>query len=430
MGIKPAKKKTRSVKTAATKRARATSRAPGKTTSKKKAGPKARSTPALAPEELRSISSEIADRFPQAIDDDRLQLVLLDVDPHMIHAYWNIPLQQYEQAAGASGAAAKMLRVYLLPSEQATVHEALYWFDIETQGLRNQHYIDLTRDNAAYAAQYGIIGSDGGFIPLATSNSVRTPPAGRSVEQPAVFPERQAGRSSPALTEPEPAFGSITAGEEEVRRPGAAGIPQNPTVPPRPDVLLDEEYIDGLVQNRMQMDTARLLNPEMPPAALPAVRQPGSVSSLALLRQAAGAAGLSAELVIEGRVRPGVQLVLHGSEVPVGMDGSFKIRQQLPVDDRLLHLLSSMVYPSAPSLADKPVLVMQTPGSEHDRLQLEVYASLHVYGSAVSRDLLTLFGSAMSIRPDGGFQVTRVLPRGACILPELIVAAQSSEGYR
>lgn len=420
--MKPVKKKTRSARTAATQRT------PAKTAPKKRAAPKARSTATLSPEELRSISSEIADQFPQSIDDDRLQLVLLDVDPHMLHAYWNIPLQQYAQAAGTSGAAAKMLRVYLLPSEQAAVHEAMYWFDIETQGLRNQQYIDLTKDNAAYAAQYGIVGSDGRFIPLVTSNSVRTPPAGRSVERPAAFPELHAGRPHSALTETEPVYESIAAGAGEPEQHGGARVPHKPSVPPRPDILLDEEYIDGLVQNRMQMDTARLLNPEKHPPAPPAVRQPGGISSLSLLRQAAGSASLSAELVIEGRVRPGMQLVLHGSEVTVGMDGSFKIRQQLAVDDRLIHLLDSIAGPAAPSVADKPVLVMQTPGSEHDRLQLEVYASLHVYGSAVSSDLLRLFGSELSLRPDGSFHITRVLPRGACILPELMVAAQSSEG--
>ncbi len=430
MRIKKAQKKTGSTKTAAPKRARAVSRTPAQSARKKQTAGGSRRVPALSPGELRSIGREIAGRFPQTIDDDRLQLVLLDVDPHMMHAYWNIPLPRYAAAAGASGDAAKRLRIYLLPADDASVHAAVSWFDIETQGLRNQQYIDLTRDNAPYAAQFGIIGNDGRFVSLVTSNSVRTPPAGRSLEQPPAVPEQHARRPVPAMPAIEPSYGAEPAEDEKLDRHTGGRTPHTEFQPPRPEVLLDEQYIDGLVQHRMQLDTARLLDPATPHPAPRAVPPPGSVSSLSLLRQAAGATGLCAELVIEGRIRPGIQLVLHGSEVPVGMDGSFKIRQQLPVDERLVHLLRGIAGAAPPAAAEHPVLLLQTPGFEHDRLQLEVYASLHVYGNAVDRDMLTLFGSETAVRPDGSFHITRALPRGACILPELIVAAQSPEGIR
>jgi len=366
----------------------------------------------LTAAQLRRISTELATQFPAAVDDDTLRLVLLDVDPHMLHAYWNIPLRSLPLKAPEGE---KRLRVYVLPTENASVHQARSWFDVPVQGLRSQQYIDVSYDNAVYAVQYGIAAPSGRFVPLATSRAVRTPPAGRAPLPRPAIPERHRLQHDTAST-----VSSPTEANRDGERRGVSQVP-------RPAVLLDEEYIDALVRQRLQLDYDPLRSPERMPIHFsnhePSESHPSSVPSLSFIKTTAPAA-LSAALVIEGRVRQGTRVLLHGAEIPVAMDGSFRIRQPLAVDETLYRLLSSAPRESGEKTEDTPVLMTVVSALDKEQVQCEMFAALEVYGSAEHGDFFARFMQDVVTLPDGRLYLKRLLPRGACILPELLLAVQ------
>ncbi len=102
----------------------------------------------FAPEELRAISQDLAEKFPIPIE--TTELVLMDVDPHHVHAYWNIT--PADLAAARTNAdhltdeTALVLRLNDLspgPPNGAPPHEPV---DIAVHGLENHWHVDLWQD--------------------------------------------------------------------------------------------------------------------------------------------------------------------------------------------------------------------------------------------------------------------------------------------
>lgn len=411
--------------------------------------------PRLSPAELRTISREISAEFPQAVDDASSRLVLLDVDPKRLHAYWNIPLRHYTKALNKSGIAKKTLRFYLLPADTAPLSRALYSFDVEVQGLRNQQYIDLQQDNALYAAECGITAPDGRFVSLVRSNVVRTPPAGQSPDRSFKTIDTFAVKNPPLsvrITSPQETTSAqgimrkqltVSAAsrsgnrlQQQASRSAGIAPELHSLALPKQDVLLDEAFIDALIKQRLQTDTARLFSSEAQQphekqfeAAASGTLPSESISSSSLYSFEGEHPSFTAELVIEGRIRPGVQLALHGSKVPVSMDGRFQVRQLLPKDAGLLKNLAAMAQEEEQlSPPATPELILLTAEGSKEELQFEIYASLHVYGKIINNEALPFFTKEMPVRPDGSFYLTRILPRGALLLPELMVSLCPGEG--
>ncbi|MEI6125263.1 MAG: DUF4912 domain-containing protein [Pseudomonadota bacterium] len=447
-----AKQKTSLPRAKAAQGAAAEKKKPASVRKKKQTASKIR----LSPKDLRTISREISEAFPKAVDDTSSRLVLLDVDPQKLHAYWNIPLRQYTKALKKSGIAKMALRVYLLPAENVPLSKALHCCDVAIQGLRNQQYIDLQQDNALYAAECGLLEPDGTFVSLLRSNIVRTPPAGQSpdrsfatidtsavdklapAENYAAFPESRAAAKG-AVPQPlaEPVSSLIRQALQEPASPSAGSMPVlHPFEIPKQDIFLDEMFIDGLIKQRLHIDTASLLNPEsqQQPAGLFKDNAHMTVhaecfSSSSFYSPAGEQPSFTAELVIEGRVRPGVQLVRQGSKIPVSIDGRFQVRQHLPKDAGLLKRLAEMSPEEkrqAPS--GSRISAMLTPGGSKKELQLEMYAFLHVYGNSINRTSIPFFSKEISVRPDGSFSFTHVLPEDALLLPELMLSIRPEEG--
>lgn len=410
--------------------------------------------PALSAKDLRTISKEIETEFPKAVDDDLSRLVLLDIDPKRIHAYWNITLPQYTRALKKAGAATKILRFYLLPSEETPLHNALHAFDIEVQGLRNQQYIDLQQDRSICAAECGLRAPDGSFFPLVKSNIVKTPPAGRSSDYSWTTIDTRSSTTasqvpdthlredfSKGLPPPKQLHDTTPAGlpaghKHQGTKPPEQKPKMHPRRIPKQDLLLDEAFIDGLIRQRMQIDTSQLLSPGTPgigmehtsAGTLPETISSFSPSSSTCAPGTDEQYTFTAELVIEGRVRPGVHLALHGNVVPIAMDGRFQIRQPLQHDAQLLKLLAELPCTDQPSREQGPVLTMSTAGKNSEELLFEIHASLHMYGNIRSTEIPSFFSTEIPVRPDGSFHVTRILPRGACILPELMASIRPSRG--
>jgi hypothetical protein len=137
-------------------------------------------------EELRAISDEIAHTFPMPIEET--ELVLMEVDPHRVHAYWNVDgvdLAAARDRLGAVGPPAPLvLRFYDVTPSSARDVDPEGPFDVEVQGLQSHTYVDLWRDGRAYEAELGLRTAEGGLERLAGSNTVQTPRAGESPSYP------------------------------------------------------------------------------------------------------------------------------------------------------------------------------------------------------------------------------------------------------
>ncbi|MCX8042722.1 MAG: DUF4912 domain-containing protein [Desulfobacterota bacterium] len=370
--------------------------------------------------QLRRISRQLAANFPAAVDDETVRLVLLDVEPFKLHVYWNIPLRYL--AALPTGE--KRLRVYQLPEERALLEDALIWFDVPVQGLRSQRYIGVTHSGAAYAVEFGIVSADGRFYPVAASNTVRTPPSPRAVQQHTTLPKKPpVYRRTKTISDVPGEFTALTIGKRPAERPSRKAL--------RPAVLIDEDAIDALVRQRLGMQHNPLMDHGIRP--VPAVQSTHHFSvndrpsSLSLYQGMAPQQGFSAELVVEGRIRPGLRLYVGGREVVPDVDGSFRLRRQLRKDVVLGILLNE--YGGNAAADDTPLQGMAgtQPGAT-EKIAFEMVASIHLYGTMADMEQAGIAVPDAVTLPDGRLYAKRIVPRTAWMMPELIITVPAPEG--
>jgi hypothetical protein len=244
----------------------------------------------LARKILLDASEEVRSSFPR--DAAGSELVLIDVDPHRLHAFWTIPVALLEDARARPGGAgaAMVLRVFPLAEDP---DRAGRFFDVEVGGLKGRTYVDVWQPERRYTASLGLRTAHGELIAFANSNEIALPPAGPVPE-------------SAAPAAPHPAA-AAAPGEETA----AGGDPF-----PR---FFDLE------------------------AVLP-------VSSYILAGDCV-AFEATAELHIHGHARPGSTVRLFGRDVPVRPDGSFSAVHVL---DHASPLLASILAAAAAEPKDGP----------------------------------------------------------------------------
>jgi hypothetical protein len=234
---------------------------------------------ALRPDALRAVAEEVRAAFPRAYA--ATELVLIDVDPRRVHAFWNVPLEHLHRAQAEladGGAAPLVLRVTAADDGV----DGPIASEVEVQGLQSQVYVEIWEEPRHYRARLGLRRPDGTLLTLATSNDVALPALG----------------------------------------PAETFVPAAPASP-------GAEPIDEAAA------TAAYL--AEPPAPLP-LESVLAVSSFALGR-AQGGIELHAELHVFGRTRPGSDLSLFGRRVLLRPDGSFSVTRPLPSGSSLLTAL-------------------------------------------------------------------------------------------
>ncbi len=123
---------------------------------------------------LRRTVDEVRAFFPRPLID--VELVLIDVDPNHIHAFWNIPPAVIETARARSVAGASMvLRLYPV-DHGATAAERV--IEVDVGGLQGRTYVDVRRAERRYRGMIGLRTGGDDLMVLATSNEVTLPPAG------------------------------------------------------------------------------------------------------------------------------------------------------------------------------------------------------------------------------------------------------------
>ena len=228
-----------------------------------------------SPETLRAVAEEVRTAFPRP--SRAKELVLIDVDPRRVHAFWDIPHDSM-QAARADladgGSGPLVLRIVAVDGTSETTVS----LDVEVQGLQSQTYVEIWDEPRRYQARLGLRRPDGTLLLLAESNPVDLPALG------------------PAATLP----GTEGAQTDEATATAAAAGDDHATVLPLEKVL--------------------------------------AVSSFALGRHH-GELEVSAELHVFGRVKVGSDVSLLGRRVILRPDGSFSVTRPLPAGSFLLKAL-------------------------------------------------------------------------------------------
>lgn len=229
----------------------------------------------LDPAFLRRTGEEVRTFFPRPLTD--VELVLIDVDPNHIHAFWNIPPAVIEAARARTGGGEGSMVLRLYPADHG-VAAAERGIEVDVGGLQGRTYVGVWQPERRYRGMLGLRTGGDDLMVLATSNEVALPPTG---PVPNLLAEQ-----APAVEPAPPA----TAGDGD---PFGA--------------LYDLE------------------------AVLP-------VSSYILAGERV-AFEATAELHIHGRADPGATVRLFGRTVPVRPDGSFSVVCVLPQQSRALSML-------------------------------------------------------------------------------------------
>ena len=381
---------------------------------------------ATAAETLRRVAEEVRTAFPRPLRAP--ELVLIDVDPRHIHAFWTLPAATVEAARRAlprGGVEAPMvLRIHEL-SASGTEGAA---FDVEVVGLQGRCYVDIWDEPRRYRGELGLRQADGTLVALAGSAAVELPSLGPAAEYRTALgnPTRQSERpdeqapspprepvshpfplppAEPSGFAPErlaaaPPPGGAAGAKPHEEMPTAEGGPAAPSaeagwgmpepvrhpfpLPPVPSEFVPEALVGGFLRPAE-------LGSEWPAPNLGA----GTAHEEAHPEPPPAGGGSAAEAL--------------DAEGPAGTSGGGDTPTPLPLENVLT--LSSWVL-------------------GRETVEFEVNAELHIFGRARSGARLQLFGRKVTLRPDGSFSITRPLPNGALVLSSLLVDSDDEGGER
>jgi hypothetical protein len=127
------------------------------------------------PAELRERLNRIDATPPRAFG-RHTDIILMEVAPRCVHAYWHLAdteLLAARRALGEEGRHAPiLLRVHDVTGDALSAGGS---FDVEVGSEEDHRYIDLWSPDRKYRVEVGLRGQDGRFIFLAGSNTVHVP---------------------------------------------------------------------------------------------------------------------------------------------------------------------------------------------------------------------------------------------------------------
>lgn len=129
----------------------------------------------LEREFLRRVGEETRRSFPRPFAE--AELVLIDVDPTHVHAFWNIPLAAHEAVRSRPelARAPMILRLFAVDDDRD-------FTDTEVGGLQGRTYVGVWSDRRRYRATIGLRAADGSLVELASSNVAELPAPGPAPE--------------------------------------------------------------------------------------------------------------------------------------------------------------------------------------------------------------------------------------------------------
>jgi hypothetical protein len=120
----------------------------------------------------------------------KTRLVLLAVDPYLIHAYWEVTPERLIESKEQAGEAQSVLRLY--KDGSGAEEDPAEWFDVDVDLKTRSWYVHLWSAEESYRGDLGLKKRDGALIRLARSEPVRMPRA-----QPAIAVDEHFMRVDP-----------------------------------------------------------------------------------------------------------------------------------------------------------------------------------------------------------------------------------------
>ena len=390
------------------------------------------SDPGDAPpaETLRQVAEDVRAAFPGPLSAP--ELVLIDVDPSRVHAFWNLSPATFDrvrQGLGREGDDAPMvLRFHQLSASGATTAP----FDVEVVGAQGRCYIDIWDEGRLYRGELGLRRSDGSLVPLAASADVELPRAGAAetgvpvnpaalsamaqrvqeqvspmqpdepVRHPFPLPPSEPSEYVADLGPPNTAAGVVMRSQETWR----GGPPMSEPAPTvsRPDTLAPtSEELPEPVRHPFPLPPMQAS--EFDPGTLIGGFLPPTEDRRAADDELAAEISLADEAGPEAPSFGGTQT----SGLPEGQEPA-----------------EAGMQPSEP-LPLENVLTLSSYALGRETVEFEVNAELHVFGRARPGTRLELFGRKVPLRPDGSFSITRPLPNGALVLSSLLVGDDNQQ---
>lgn len=279
----------------------------------------------LSPEVLLDVAEEVRGSFTRALG--KPQLVLIEVDPYRLHAFWTVTREAMELAQSELGNHTKNVSLILRVLEDETngieTAEEMA-FDVEVGGLQSRSYVDIFGEARRYRAVLGLRAADDRFAALAASNTVELPPRSSAASNGLLQINMESLEAGPFSQQPAPPHQGAPApfplaleGSDGREALGVADPNERAVQPPATESPLG----DGSAASR-------------PPLVL---EEAIASSSYGLGR--AGGFEVTAELYVFGHADPDQELRLFGRTIPMRPDGSFSIRRLLPNDPSVIEAL-------------------------------------------------------------------------------------------
>jgi hypothetical protein len=114
----------------------------------------------------------------------RTRLILMEIEPFWVHAYWEVTPQDRLQAARQAGmigpAGPWILRFYDVTGSEWIDPTGRDFFDLPVDLEVGRWYINLWSGGKSYCVELGMVPASAGFIPVCRSNVITVPPAAPS----------------------------------------------------------------------------------------------------------------------------------------------------------------------------------------------------------------------------------------------------------
>lgn len=439
----------------------------------------------LTQETLRQVAEAVRGAFPRP--SANCELVLLDVDPRHLHAFWNIPPDQITRLRSEVAAVDEDPPLVLRIAEVSPQGKPIEAFDIEVIGLQGQFYVDIWGDARRYQGTIGLRLPDGALVTLARSNVIDLPRGGVSDDNtwreialpappaaaaaahtaalshaPSFTPAATAPSTSPSLL-PSPAAANetlpvasqaVTAQTQPtvVTPPIAAERTVTAVMPPAvaaaavPVAGVGAPLAPGLqgATSVPSSDRGEPVPQLLPEDATVPAPEPGPAASPAIEHPLAPAADEIAAAIARHEteaVAPLAPFPYYEPEAVYEPEAAKAAPEVLPSEEHSGSTADSgddaptTAAEPAPAAGEGPepiplplenVLALSSFAVAGGPVEFEVNAELHIFGRAKPGMKLQMFGRPVPIRPDGTFTINRPLPNGAVVLSLLL--AKNGEG--
>ena len=140
----------------------------------------------ITQEEMLRFSAEILPLFPPP--PQGTELVLMEIDPYRMHAYWHVDADDLTHALREAGSpyAPLVVRMQEATKDEQAEARASSAFDVDIEDNETHRYVTVSRcgqsyeAELAYEAELGVRKADGTLVHLARSERVHLPRAGQA----------------------------------------------------------------------------------------------------------------------------------------------------------------------------------------------------------------------------------------------------------